>query len=186
MLLLLCAPDPTNGNGGANNNNNVWSVYNVFIPLDEMERLLALAPWRSIPSEWPKVVTSVASSAVQELIATQDAFLRENAIAIWERAHWFPIKQQNGRTESEVKRLGQLHNRRKRRQTTFKTNLEQLAREMQKLALDRSVLRQSIFSPEAVESLLKRPRLWIPREGEDLVAQLEELDRLEPERRKYP
>lgn len=174
-----------NGSNGTGTRSDIWAVYNVFIPVDEMERLFAREPWRSLPESWPKVVTTIKSSAVQELLATQNAFLEENAWAIWERSHWFPIKQQNGRTENEVKRLSQIHSRRKRRQMVLKNGLETISSAMQKAAVDRSVLRQSIFSAEAVETLLKRPRLWIPREGEDLVAQLEELDRDEPDRLKY-
>lgn len=157
----------------------------MFIPVDEMERVFALEPWRSIPADWPQIVTTSRTGPVTELIKAQEAFLKDNALAIWERSHWFPIKQQNGRTEDEIKRLATLYNRRKRRQTMFKTSLEQLARLMQKKVVERSVLRQSIFCAEAVDMLLRRPRLWIPREGEDLVAQLEEIDRLEPDRLKY-
>lgn len=172
-------------NNGTGSRSDIWSVYNVFIPVTEMERLFSLEPWQSLPQSWPKVVTASKSSVVQELLATQEAFLEENAWAIWERSHWFPIKQQNGRTEDEVKRLSQIHSRRKRRQMVLKSGLEQISSTMQKTAVDRAVLRQSIFSTEAVETLLKRPRLWIPREGEDLVAQLGELDRDEPDRLKY-
>lgn len=172
-------------NGSNGTRSDIWAVYNVFIPVNEMERLFAREPWRSLPQSWPKVVTAIKSSAVQELLATQNSFLEENAWAIWERSHWFPIKQQNGRTEDEVKRLSQIHSRRKRRQMVLKNGLETISSAMQKAAVDRSVLRQSIFSAEAVETLLKRPRLWIPREGEDLVAQLEELDQDEPDRLKY-
>lgn len=175
--------DTTNTTGSTTN--NVWDVYNVFIPVDDMERLMALEPWRSLADEWPRIATSSRTVAVAELVAAQDAFLAENALAIWERSHWFPIKQQNGRTESEIRRLATLHNRRKRRQTTFKAALEHVARTMQQAGVERTVLRQSIFSPEAVESLLRRPRLWIPREGEDLVAELGEIDRLEPDRLRY-
>lgn len=164
--------------------NNIWAIYNVFIPVDEMDLLFAQKPWQRVPKNWPKINTTSKSSAVQELLATQETFLEENAWAIWERNHWFPIKQENGRTLDEVKRLCQIHSRRKRRQAALKSGLEQISLKMHK-SVEKSVLKQSIFSAESVESLLKRPRLWIPREGEGLVPQLEELDREEPDRNYY-
>jgi hypothetical protein len=164
--------------------NSVWAIYNVFIPLDEMELLYAKEPWQDLAKSWPKIITTSKSSAVQELLSAQESFLEGNAWAIWERTHWFPIKQENGRTEDEIKRLCQIHSRRKRRQMFMKNSLEQTARKMQK-SVEKSVLKQSIFSTESVKALLKRPRLWIPREGEGLLPQLEELDREEPDRNVY-
>lgn len=146
----------------------------------EIERLYNYKPWEMLVESFPKVVGS-RSSKVEEIVSAQQKFLEANACAIWERNHWFPIKQENGRSPEEVKQLGTQHNRRKRRQAQLKERLEKTAAEFRS-SIDRSILEQTIFGESWIENILKRPRLWIPRDGENLIEQLHEVDHAEPER----
>ncbi|KAJ0411703.1 hypothetical protein ATCC90586_002087 [Pythium insidiosum] len=157
-----------------------WGQHLYVNPV-EIERLYALKPWSFIPDAWPKIPPSSKGVDISELVDLQDRFLQQNACALWERGHWFPIKQENGKTPAESKRLGTHHNRRKRRQAQLKERLEHLAAELRS-TMDRQSLEQSIFGGRAVADILKRPKLWLPREDRSLIPQLHEIDEAEPDR----
>ncbi|GLD93255.1 hypothetical protein PINS_up001847 [Pythium insidiosum] len=135
----------------------------------------------SSPRPGPRFPPSSKGADISELVELQERFLQQNACALWERGHWFPIKQENGKTPAESKRLGTHHNRRKRRQAQLKERLEHLSAEL-RLTMDRHSLEQSIFGVRAVADILKRPKLWLPREDRGLIPQLHEIDDAEPDR----
>lgn len=153
----------------------------LYINPDAVEELYATKPWGFIIEKWPALRPTTKTPNVDSLATLQSEFVKKNVIAIWERTHWFPIKQEQGRSPAEVTLLARQHNRRKRRQAQLKERLEFMSVDL-RAQYEKALLEQSIFGTRWVDTILKRPNLWLPRESESLVDQLEELDALEPER----
>ncbi|RLN93465.1 hypothetical protein BBJ28_00003367 [Nothophytophthora sp. Chile5] len=157
---------------------------NVYVSPAFIDRLYSEEPWEALVktgAKTSKSAPSPKSSAAREVQETEEEFLAQNACAIWERNHWFPMKKLMGQSQQEVKEIARRHFRRKRRQSHLKETLERISSELHDTA-GRAALKRTIFSAESVERLLKRPRLWIPREHEELVPQLHQLDEAEPDR----
>ncbi|TMW63130.1 hypothetical protein Poli38472_002071 [Pythium oligandrum] len=170
----------TKGQDGSSSDPGAYGQF-LYLHPQEIEQFYAEKPWMVLDNRFPKIRPTAKQSDISELVEQQERFLKENLWAIWERYHWFPIKHENGKSPEEIKQLGTHHNRRKRRQAQLKERIELLNTEL-KSSVDKSVLEQSVFGDRWVEIIMKRPKLWLPREDESLLAQLEELDALEPDR----
>ncbi|RLN87813.1 hypothetical protein BBJ28_00008064 [Nothophytophthora sp. Chile5] len=157
---------------------------NVYVSPAFIDQLYSEEPWEALvktSAKTSKPAPSPKSSAARKVQETEEEFLAQNACAIWERNHWFPMKKLLGQSQEEVKEIARRHFRRKRRQSHLKETLERISSELHDTA-GRAALKRTIFSAESVERLLKRPRLWVPREHEELVPQLHQLDEAEPDR----